>query len=184
MFPYSNLWVKNHLSSNLQMFKIAATLINKLTFVLVFHLHSNLEAVAFSIEISHFYEEKFLVKTFNSYGVLFQTIPESAFCTIQPTPPFLFEFSSLLFFIMPMTIMIFLYVRMGLRIRKTATFGKNTAVHGESKQAQSKKAILKMLGEKTAKFHRYTESDYVALTHPCMNKKMNSTYFGTPFMYS
>ncbi|XP_059079871.1 neuropeptides capa receptor-like isoform X2 [Tigriopus californicus] len=74
-----------------------------------------------------------------------QTIPESAFCTIQPTPTFLFEFSSFLFFIIPMTIMIFLYVRMGFRIRQTATFGRNTAVHGESRSVQSKKAILKML---------------------------------------
>ena len=46
-----------------------------------------------------------------------------------------------------MTIMIFLYLRMGLRIRKTTQFGKNTAVHGESKQVQSKRAILKMLGK-------------------------------------
>ena len=46
-----------------------------------------------------------------------------------------------------MTIMVFLYLRMGFKIRKTASFGKNTAVHGESKSVQSKKAILKMLGE-------------------------------------
>ena len=64
------------------------------------------------------------------------------------TPPFLFEFSSLLFFLIPMTIMIFLYVAMGLRIRRPAAFGKNTAVHADkTKQAQSKKAILKMLGK-------------------------------------
>ena len=77
----------------------------------------------------------------------FQTIPESAFCTISPAPRFLFETSFLFFFLIPMTIMIFLYLRMGLRIRKTTSFGKNTAVHGESKQVQSKRAILKMLGK-------------------------------------
>ena len=54
-----------------------------------------------------------------------------------------------------MTIMIFLYLRMGLRIRKTTQFGKNTAVHGESKQVQSKRAILKMLG-KNIKYHKST----------------------------
>eukprot|EP00094_Tigriopus_californicus_P014161 TCALIF_13716-PA protein Name:"Similar to Nmur2 Neuromedin-U receptor 2 (Rattus norvegicus)" AED:0.20 eAED:0.20 QI:0/0.75/0.77/1/0.5/0.66/9/111/380 len=87
-----------------------------------------------------------LVSEMTSYSsVLTITIPESAFCTIQPTPTFLFEFSSFLFFIIPMTIMIFLYVRMGFRIRQTATFGRNTAVHGESRSVQSKKAILKML---------------------------------------
>ena len=36
---------------------------------------------------------------------------------------------------------------MGLRIRKTSKFGRNSAVHGESTQAQSKRAILKMLGK-------------------------------------
>jgi len=45
-----------------------------------------------------------------------------------------------------MTIMVFLYVRMGLRIRRTGNFGKNNPAT-ESKQAQSKRAILKMLGE-------------------------------------
>ena len=33
------------------------------------------------------------------------------------------------------------------KIRQAASFAKNTNVHGESKQAQAKKAILKMLGE-------------------------------------
>ena len=46
-----------------------------------------------------------------------QTLPESAYCGILYTPPFLFESSSLLFFIVPMTIMVFLYVRMGLKVR-------------------------------------------------------------------
>ena len=69
------------------------------------------------------------------------------FKVIKPTPSLLFEFSSFVFFIVPMAIMVFLYLRMGFKIRKTASFGKNTAVHGESKSVQSKKAILKMLGE-------------------------------------
>jgi len=74
-----------------------------------------------------------------------ENIPESAFCTINPAPNFLFECSFLLFFLIPMTIMIILYLRMGLRIRKTSKFGRNSAVHGESTQSQSKRAILKML---------------------------------------
>ena len=91
---------------------------------------------------------------FFSFFFFHQTIPESAFCTIiTPTPPFLFEFSSFLFFLIPMTIMLFLYIRMGLRIRRTAQFGRNTAVHGESTQQQSRKAILKMLGELKKNIH-------------------------------
>ena len=86
-------------------------------------------------------------KTNYLYSFLFQTIPESAFCTIAPTPTFLFESSFLLFFLIPMTIMIFLYIRMGLKISTKQPFDKNSAVHNESRQAQSKKAILKMLGK-------------------------------------
>ena len=37
---------------------------------------------------------------------------------------------------------------MGLKIRSTARFGENSNVHGESRQAQSRKAILRMLGKK------------------------------------
>ena len=54
--------------------------------------------------------------------------------------------------------MIFLYLRMGLRIRKTASFGRNTAVHGESTQVQSKRAILKMLGKQPAQVPNLLES--------------------------
>ena len=37
---------------------------------------------------------------------------------------------------------------MGLKIRNTTRFGENSNVHGESRQAQSRKAILRMLGKK------------------------------------
>ena len=96
------------------------------------------------------WKEKKLIKNAkkrNYFSFLFQTIPESAFCTIAPTPTFLFESSFLLFFLIPMTIMIFLYIRMGLKISTKQPFDKNSAVHNESRQAQSKKAILKMLGK-------------------------------------
>ena len=38
-------------------------------------------------------------------------------------------------------------IQFPFQIRQAANFAKNTNVHGESKQAQAKKAILKMLGE-------------------------------------
>ena len=63
-------------------------------------------------------------------------------------PTFLFEASFFLFFLIPMIIMVVLYIRMGLKIRSTTRFGENSNVHGESRQAQSRKAILRMLGKK------------------------------------
>ena len=74
-------------------------------------------------------------------------IPESALCTMSPSPPYIFEVSSLLFFFIPMTIMVFLYVSMGLRIRKPPDIHAHHHSLDRGRQQQSKKAILKMLGE-------------------------------------
>ncbi|XP_053616580.1 neuropeptides capa receptor-like [Plodia interpunctella] len=80
---------------------------------------------------------------------------ESAFCAMLELPTwYLCELSSLLFFILPGFIILCLYVRMGLRIRSTHTNkpgspgtlnGVNGSVHGEARQAQSRKAIIRML---------------------------------------
>ncbi|NP_001127725.1 neuropeptides capa receptor-like [Bombyx mandarina] len=80
---------------------------------------------------------------------------ESAFCAMLEVPSwYLYELSSLLFFILPGLIILCLYVRMGLRIRSTHTSkpgspgtlnGVNGSVHGEARQAQSKKTIIRML---------------------------------------
>ncbi|KAJ0172463.1 hypothetical protein K1T71_011602 [Dendrolimus kikuchii] len=80
---------------------------------------------------------------------------ESAFCAMLELPSwYLCELSSLLFFILPGVIILCLYVKMGLRIRSTHTSkpgspgtldGVNGSVHGEARQAQSKKTIIRML---------------------------------------
>ncbi|XP_048481323.1 neuropeptides capa receptor [Plutella xylostella] len=80
---------------------------------------------------------------------------ESAFCAMLELPAwYLCELSSLLFFVLPGLIILALYVRMGLRIRSTHASkpgspgtlnGVNGSVHGEARQAQSKKAIIRML---------------------------------------
>ncbi|XP_059062402.1 neuropeptides capa receptor-like [Achroia grisella] len=84
---------------------------------------------------------------------------ESAFCAMLELPSwYLCELSSLLFFVLPGLIILCLYVRMGLRIRyvmgSTHTNkpgspgtlnGVNGSVHGEARQAQSRKAIIRML---------------------------------------
>ncbi|XP_072945685.1 neuropeptides capa receptor-like [Epargyreus clarus] len=80
---------------------------------------------------------------------------QSAFCAMLELPSwYLCELSSLFFFILPGIIILCLYVRMGLRIRSTHAHnpgspgtlnGVNGSVHGEARQAQSRKNIIRML---------------------------------------
>jgi neuromedin U receptor 1 len=67
-----------------------------------------------------------------------------------PTGVPVYELSSLLFFLVPMMIIIVLYVLIGLQIRQSSrhSLGKQMQgnVHGETKQIQSKKSIVRMLG--------------------------------------
>ncbi|KAL0830202.1 hypothetical protein ABMA28_003657 [Loxostege sticticalis] len=80
---------------------------------------------------------------------------ESAFCAMLEMPSwYLWELSSLLFFVVPGLLILYLYVRMGLRIRSTHAHnpgspgtlnGVNGSVHGEARQAQSRKTIIRML---------------------------------------
>ncbi|XP_044577944.1 neuropeptides capa receptor-like [Cotesia glomerata] len=74
---------------------------------------------------------------------------ESAFCAMllpnMPTFP-LYELSCLVFFLIPLLLIMVLYIRMGLRIQST-TLGRSIegTVHGETKQVQSRKSIIRML---------------------------------------
>ncbi|XP_047538716.1 neuropeptides capa receptor-like [Vanessa atalanta] len=80
---------------------------------------------------------------------------ESAFCAMLELPSwYICELSSFFFFILPGLIILCLYVRMGLRIRSTHSHspgspgtlnGVNGSVHGEARQAQSRKNIIRML---------------------------------------
>ncbi|CAH0718894.1 unnamed protein product, partial [Brenthis ino] len=80
---------------------------------------------------------------------------ESAFCAMLELPSwYICELSSFFFFILPGLIILCLYVRMGLRIRSTHAHnpggpgtlnGVNGSVHGEARQAQSRKNIIRML---------------------------------------
>ncbi|KAG4070209.1 hypothetical protein HA402_003899, partial [Bradysia odoriphaga] len=79
-------------------------------------------------------------------------ILDSAFCAMLSNPPGfpLWEVSSLVFFAIPMAVMIILYGRMGLQIRfrskHTSVLGvQQGSQHGESKQSQARKAIIRML---------------------------------------
>ncbi|XP_045778225.1 neuropeptides capa receptor-like [Maniola jurtina] len=80
---------------------------------------------------------------------------ESAFCAMLELPSWhICELSSFFFFLLPGLLILCLYVRMGLRIRSTHTHtpgspgtlnGVNGSVHGEARQAQSRKNIIRML---------------------------------------
>ncbi|XP_046440100.1 neurotensin receptor type 1-like [Daphnia pulex] len=80
-----------------------------------------------------------------------QAIPESAFCILQDeNPPNLFEVATFIFFIVPMGILCLLYLRIGIRIRRTS-LGRGRNVQGvvhhsnESRQSSSRRTILRML---------------------------------------
>lgn len=80
--------------------------------------------------------------------------PESAFCAMLDSY-MVYETSSLLFFLLPMLVMVAIYGRIGSKIRSRGrhslgkSLGKRVegAVHGETKQSQSRKAIIRMLSE-------------------------------------
>ncbi|OAD61211.1 Neuropeptides capa receptor [Eufriesea mexicana] len=72
---------------------------------------------------------------------------ESAICAMLNMPEFpLYQLSCILFFLVPMVFIVVLYVRIGLRIQSD-TLAQNVEgyVHGETKQAQSRKTITRML---------------------------------------
>ncbi|XP_055373280.1 neuropeptides capa receptor [Condylostylus longicornis] len=80
------------------------------------------------------------------------TIYESAFCAMLDNPPGfpLWEFSTVVFFGIPMILILILYGRMGWQIRTRTKNSKNLGVtqgsmHKESRQHQSRKAIIRML---------------------------------------
>jgi len=84
-----------------------------------------------------------------------QTILDSAFCTIQPPDSVpLFELATFIFFILPMILLSVLYIRIGIRIRRTSLGrGRNgmalsgTVNHQNgSKRSASRKNALRMLG--------------------------------------
>ncbi|XP_017766346.1 PREDICTED: neuropeptides capa receptor-like [Eufriesea mexicana] len=61
----------------------------------------------------------------------------------------LYELSSIVFFLIPMLVILVVYIRMGLRIRNSVkatleTVGQGS-IHGDSKQIQSRRSVIRML---------------------------------------
>lgn len=82
-----------------------------------------------------------------------QLSAESAFCAMLDSY-MVYETSSLLFFLLPMLVMVAIYGRIGSKIRSRGrhSLGKRLegAVHGETKHTQSRKAIIRMLSKAPA----------------------------------
>lgn len=112
-----------------------------------------ISALPFAIYTGISYVPYPLEAGFNLSG---QSIPESAFCSLQdenpPTQWPLVEVATFIFFIVPMGILCLLYLRIGIRIRRTS-LGRGRNVQGvvhhsnESRQSSSRRTILRMLGK-------------------------------------
>ncbi|XP_039748351.1 neuropeptides capa receptor-like [Pararge aegeria] len=75
---------------------------------------------------------------------------DSAFCSLTASSPLL-EISSIFFFFVPAILILCLYITMGIHIRSTRVSAKTKIglfkdhVHGETRQAKSRKAVIRML---------------------------------------
>lgn len=77
---------------------------------------------------------------------------DSAICAmlLSDMPEFpLYEVSGIVFFLIPMLVILVVYIRMGLKIRRSTRITVGTmepnSFHGESRKIQSRKAIVRML---------------------------------------
>ncbi|XP_017787356.1 PREDICTED: neuropeptides capa receptor-like [Habropoda laboriosa] len=77
---------------------------------------------------------------------------DSAICAMllpyMPDFP-LYELSSIIFFLVPMLVILVVYIRMGLKIRSSTKDTVHSvvqgAIHGDTKQVQSRRSVIKML---------------------------------------
>lgn len=94
---------------------------------------------------------------------------ESAICAmlLPNMPKFpLLELSCLIFFLLPMLCIAVLYVKMGLRIRSNGLdCSIEGSVHGETRQTQSRKAIIRMLSKFSVFYRCATQPAYTHSAH-------------------
>ena len=80
-----------------------------------------------------------------------EAVASSAFCAMLEIPPFLYEFSSIIFFVVPMVSLVVMYTMMGWRM-VTTNRRRQSLMTGDGSnnvtRDRTKKAVLKMLGEK------------------------------------
>ena len=78
-----------------------------------------------------------------------QEVASSAFCGMLDIPVMLYELSSFVFFLIPLVMMVFLYMRMGIRIRMTSAQNLGQSRQGDERRKQNNKSVLQMLGDFT-----------------------------------
>ena len=76
-------------------------------------------------------------------------IKSSAFCGMLETNSPLLELSSLIFFLLPFFIMVYLYICMSIKIRKSTKIILGCDRNELDKRHKNRRAILKMLGKKS-----------------------------------
>ena len=76
-----------------------------------------------------------------------QEVASSAFCGMLDIPVMLYELSSFVFFLIPLVVMVFLYVRMGMKIRMTSAQNLGQSRQGDDRRQRNKKSVLQMLGD-------------------------------------
>lgn len=97
-------------------------------------------------------------------------VEESAFCGMLeenvPKNLPIYEISFVVFFFVPLCVIIALYTKIGLQIR-TNSLGKSVdgTVHGETKKSQSRKSIIRMLCEQFNSFYLINSSLFCLLSN-------------------
>ena len=80
-----------------------------------------------------------------------EEVASSAFCAMLDIPPLLYEFSSIVFFVVPMVSLVVMYSMMGWRVVTTAR-RRQSLMTGDSSNTQgrerTKKAVIEMLGNR------------------------------------
>ena len=75
----------------------------------------------------------------------------SAFCGMLEAPLYLYEFSSIIFFLLPLLSLVFMYSMMGWKLVTASRRRQSLMTAGDSVRAdrsnKTKKTVLKMLGE-------------------------------------
>jgi len=134
-------------------------------------------------------------------GGIHHLIPESAFCAMldenRPSEWPLYEMSTFIFFIVPMAVLCLLYLRIGIRIRRTSLGrGANNFQgtvhlgHGQANNSHSRRNILRMLVAVVigfficwAPFHAQRLLYVYGKEHPHYNEINEKMYYITGCFY-
>lgn len=85
----------------------------------------------------------------------------------------LYELSTIIFFLIPMLVILVVYTRMGLKIRNSTNHTLNSvmqgAIHGDSRQTQSRKSVIRMLS-KTSFIFNFLHNTFIFVRFVTYNR--------------